>query len=72
MIEDTAPIEQVAAPELNQTLAVIPENSLRPVFMNSYERYEWLMQNGCTSVEERKWLADYKNSDEYKMIYENE
>ena len=44
----------------------------RPVFMNNYERYEWLMENGCTNPEDRKWLAAYKNSDEYQMIYGNE
>ncbi len=42
----------------------------KPVFMNNYERYEWLMKIGCTNPEDRKWLQNYKNSDEYKMIYE--
>jgi putative transposase len=42
----------------------------KPVFMNSYERYEWLMKNGCTNQDDKKWLQQYKNTDEYKMIYE--
>ncbi len=28
--------------------------------MNNHERYEWLMKNGCTNPEDRKWLAAYK------------
>jgi hypothetical protein len=27
------------------------------------------MKNGCTSQEDRKWLQEYKNSDEYQLIY---
>lgn len=49
---------------------IILPDKLKPVFMNSYERYEWLMKNGCTSAEDRQWLQNYKNSEEYKMIYE--
>ena len=48
---------------------LVLENKIKPVFMNSYERYEWLMKNGCTSQEDRKWLQEYKNSDEYQLIY---
>jgi len=44
----------------------------KPVFANNYQRFEYLMEYGCTSVEERRWLADYKNSDEYRLLYENE
>ncbi len=44
----------------------------KPVFANSYQRFEYLMEHGCTSVEERRWLTDYKNSDEYRLLYENE
>ena len=49
---------------------LILQGNLKPVFMNNYERYEWLMKNGCTCSEDRQWLKDYKNSEEYKMIYE--
>ena len=41
----------------------------KPMFMNSYERYEWLMQNGCTNPDDRLWLQNYLRSDEFKMIY---
>ena len=49
---------------------IILQDRLKPVFMNNYEQYEWLMKYGCTSVDERKWLQNYKTGDEYKLIYE--
>ncbi len=41
-----------------------------PVFLNKYEKFEWLMKNGCTSVDDRAWLAEYKQSEEYRGLYE--
>jgi putative transposase len=49
---------------------IVLQDRLKPVFMNNYEQYEWLMKYGCTSVDERKWLQNYKTGDEYKLIYE--
>ncbi len=43
-----------------------------PMFNSNYEKYEWLMSNGCTNPEQRKWLADYIRSDEYINIYGDE
>ena len=40
-----------------------------PIFSSNYEKYEWLMQHGCTNQEQRKWLADYIRSEEYINIY---
>ena len=40
-----------------------------PIFSSNYEKYEWLMQHGCTNQEQRKWLSDYIRSDEYINIY---
>ena len=37
--------------------------------MNNFEKYEWLMNNGCTNPEDRKWLTDYIRSDEYMNLY---
>ena len=68
MIEENLPPEEYIAPEPTQI--ILPEK-LRPVFMNQYEKYEYLMKNGCTNPDERKWLTAYKQSEEYKMIYEN-
>ena len=41
-----------------------------PVFLNKYEKFEWLMKNGCTNQEDRMWLAEYKQSEEYRGLYE--
>lgn len=43
-----------------------------PMFNSNYEKYEWLMENGCTNPEQRKWLADYIRSDEYINLYGDE
>ena len=36
-----------------------------------YEKYEWLMANGTTNSEDRKWLEEYLNSNEYTNLYAN-
>ena len=41
----------------------------RPIFNTDYEKYEWLMTNGCTNPEDRKWLTSYIRSDEYYNLY---
>ena len=41
-----------------------------PVFLNKYEKFEWLMKNGCTCEDDRAWLAEYKQSEEYRGLYE--
>lgn len=41
----------------------------RPIFTSNYEKYEWLMKNGCTNSEDRTWLTQYIRSDEYINIY---
>lgn len=41
----------------------------RPFFNSDYEKFEWLMGNGATNQEDRKWLADYIRSDEYYNLY---
>ena len=40
-----------------------------PMFNSNYEKYEWLMTNGTTNPQDRKWLADYIKSDEYYNLY---
>ncbi len=42
-----------------------------PIFSSNYEKYEWLIQHGCTYPEQRKWLADYIRSDEFINLYED-
>lgn len=41
----------------------------KKIFSSDYEKYEWLMKNGCTNSEDRHWLANYIKSDEYNNLY---
>lgn len=41
----------------------------KPFFNNDYEKYEWLMANGCTNPVDRSWLTKYIRSDEYINMY---
>ncbi len=41
----------------------------RPFFNSNYEKFEWLISNGTTNQEDRKWLANYMKSDEYSNLY---
>lgn len=41
----------------------------KPIFSSNYEKYEWLMKNGCTNFEDRNWLTKYIRSDEYQNLY---
>ena len=41
----------------------------KPIFSSNYEKYEWLMANGCTNSEDRNWLTKYIRSDEYLNLY---
>ena len=40
--------------------------ALKPLFKTSRERYEYLMKYGCTCNDDRIWLAEYKESKEFK------
>lgn len=44
----------------------------RPIFNSDYEKFEWLMSNGTTNPEDRKWLVNYMKSDEYINLYGDE
>ena len=41
----------------------------RPFFNSNYEKYDWLISNGCTNVEDRKWITEFIRSDEYLNLY---
>ena len=41
--------------------------AIKPLFKTSRERYEYLMELGCTCNEDRIWLTAYKESKEYKQ-----
>ena len=39
--------------------------AVKPLFKTSRERYEYLMEHGCTCNDDRIWLTAYKESKEY-------
>ena len=41
----------------------------RPYFTDDFQKCEWLMEHGCTSQEDRKFLYEFKNSEQYKLLY---
>lgn len=41
--------------------------AVKPLFKTSRERYEYLMELGCTCNDDRIWLTAYKESKEYKQ-----
>lgn len=45
--------------------------AVKPLFKTSREKYEYLMEYGCTCNEDRAWLASYKKSKEY-LEYETQ
>ena len=42
--------------------------TVKPLFKTSRERYEYLMEHGCTCNEDRIWLKTYKESKEYSGL----
>ena len=41
----------------------------RPYFTDDFQKCEWLMEHGCTSQEDRKFLYEFKNSEQCKLLY---
>ena len=63
--------EELIEVNTNEIIEVKPiQKESVPFFLNNYEKYDWLMKNGCTSSDEREWVIKYKKSSEYKEIYE--
>jgi hypothetical protein len=40
--------------------------AVKPLFKTSRERYEYLIEHGCTCNDDRAWLIAYKESKEFK------
>lgn len=45
--------------------------TLRPLFKTNFERYEYLMKQGCTCNADRKWLSEYKDTEEFNEYAKN-
>lgn len=48
----------------------LPTYTGKKIYLNSFEKYEDLINNGCKDNDERKWLAEYIKSNEFKEIYQ--
>ena len=59
----------IEKPKRERKLSPRENQMYRPLFNTDYEKYEWLMTNGCTNPEDRKWLTNYIRSDEYYNLY---
>ena len=69
--DEVLEIEKIEQPKPKRERKLTPREQQmnRPLFANNFEKYEWLMSNGCTNSEDRKWLTDYIRSDEYMNLY---
>ena len=62
-------IEEQPKPKRERKLTPREQQMNKPIFSSNYEKYEWLMKNGCTNSEDRIWLTKYIRSDEYQNLY---
>ena len=64
-------MEQIIVPKPKKEKKKTPreQQTNKPIFSSNYEKYEWLMQNGCTNSDDRIWLTKYIRSDEYQNLY---
>ena len=62
-------IEEQPKPKRERKLTPRKQQMNKPIFSSNYEKYEWLMANGCTNSDDRNWLTKYIRSDEYLNLY---
>lgn len=61
--------EEQPKPKRERKLTPREQQINKPIFSSNYEKYEWLMKNGCTNSDDRNWLTKYIRSDEYQNLY---
>lgn len=71
VIDEIAPIHE-EKPKRERKKTPREQQMNRPFFNSDYEKFEWLMSNGTTNPEDRKWLVNYMKSDEYINLYGDE
>ncbi|NLO92523.1 MAG: transposase [Elusimicrobia bacterium] len=52
-----------------KTAAPVQTPGRPTLFPNSYERYQWHIDNGLQTEEDRRWMAEYKQSPEYHLLF---
>ncbi len=65
--EEILPLSTVPKIEVKKEKPEKYNPTVKPLFKTSRERYEYLMEHGCTCNEDRIWLKTYKESKEYKQ-----
>lgn len=63
-VEDVPKIEVVPSLPAKEKYNPIQKPERNKIFKTNFERYEFLMKNGCTNNDERNWLRNYKNTKE--------
>lgn len=61
--------EEQPKPKRERKLIPREQQINKPIFSSNYEKYEWLMKNGCTNSDDRNWFTKYIRSDEYQNLY---
>lgn len=69
-IEEHIPEEAIIRNEQRAMSNELHAQSAMPFFHEMYDRYEHLLTTGINSEEDRRWIEDYKKSEEYRMLYE--
>lgn len=69
-VDEILPLPTVPKIEVKKEKPEKYNPAVKPLFKTSYERYEYLMEYGSTCNDDRTWLANYKESKEFKE-YEN-
>ena len=64
--EEILPLQIVPKIENKKEKAEKYNPAVKPLFKTSRERYEYLMEYGCTCNNDRIWLKAYKESKEFK------
>ena len=68
--EEVVEVPQIEVKPKKERKRTPREQQMNRTFFNSnYEKFEWLMCNGTTNQEDRKWLVTYMKSDEYINMY---
>ncbi len=68
VIDEIAPMLE-EKPKREKKKTPREQQMMRPFFNSNCEKYEWLINNGCTNPEDRKWIEDFKKTDEYLNLY---
>ncbi len=75
--------EEIYLPVINEVELDVPENNKiiqfkeeinpnqNPVFENKFEKYEWLLSQENLQEKDIKWIENYKNTSEYKLIFDD-